>query len=74
MIKDDKTEWPCDIPGCNFVGSTRQLLWTHKRRQHIKSEKPWKCDQCDYASNTKNNLLLHQELICELMLLLIELK
>ena len=69
MTKDDKTEWPCDIPGCKYVGSTRKLLWTHKRRQHIKSEKSWKCDQCDYASNSKGNLVMHQELVIDIALL-----
>lgn len=63
MTKDAKTEWPCDIPGCNYVGKTRKLLWTHKRRQHIKTEKSWKCDQCDYASNSKGNLNMHKELV-----------
>jgi len=57
--KDRRTEWPCDLPGCNYVGETRTLLWTHKRN-HTKIEKPWKCDQCDYRCKTKTNLIHHK--------------
>ena len=62
MTKEIKTEWPCDIPGCKYVGKTRRNLYSHKRN-HVITEKPWKCDQCDYSCKLKANLLIHQEMV-----------
>ena len=61
IAKETKTEWPCDIPGCRYVGKARRNLWAHKR-QHLR-EKRWKCDQCDYACKLKANLTLHKEMV-----------
>ena len=61
MTKDSKTEWPCDLPGCRYVGKTRRNLWSHKRNHTL--AKPWKCDQCDYACKLKANLIIHQEMV-----------
>ena len=61
MTKETKTEWPCDIPGCRYVGKARRNLWAHKR-QHLR-EKLWKCDQCDYACKLKANLTIHKEMV-----------
>ena len=62
MTKEVKTEWPCDIPGCKYVGKTRRNLYSHKRN-HVITEKPWKCNQCDYSCKLKANLLIHQEMV-----------
>merc|ERR1719259_296639 len=62
MTKEVKTEWPCDILGCKYVGKTRRNLYSHKRN-HVITEKPWKCDQCDYSCKLKANLLIHQEMV-----------
>jgi hypothetical protein len=29
-----KTEWPCDVDGCSFVGKSHQSLAYHKRTAH----------------------------------------
>ena len=57
-FKEAKTKWPCDVPGCKYVGTCRQGLWCHKKTHS--NEKPYKCDQCDYACKTKTNLITHK--------------
>ena len=56
-----KAEWPCDFPDCTYVGKTRRNLWAHKRNH--RTEKPFKCDQCDYTSKQSANLKIHKELV-----------
>ena len=56
-----KAEWPCDFPECKYVGKTRRNLWSHKRNH--RTEKPFKCDQCDYACKLSANLRTHKELV-----------
>ena len=57
-FKEARTEWRCDVPGCKYVGRCRQSLWCHKKVHS--NEKPYKCDQCDYACKLKTNLIIHK--------------
>ena len=61
MTKDIKTDWPCDIPGCEYVGKDRRNLYRHKATHS--TERPWKCNQCDYTCKIKNSLIVHQEMV-----------
>ena len=61
MIKDVKTELSCDMPGCEYVTKDRRHLWRHKKIHS--TERPWKCDQCDYTCKVKDSLIIHQEMV-----------
>ena len=63
MAKDTKTDWPCDIPGCEYVGKDKRNLYRHKATHS--TERPWKCNQCDYTCKIKNSLIVHQEMVYE---------
>ena len=61
MVKDGKTELSCDMPGCEYVTKDRRHLWRHKKTHS--TERPWKCDQCDYTCKVKDSLIIHQEMV-----------
>ena len=48
----------CDHPGCNFKTIHKSALTIHQRIDT--GEKPFKCDQCNYASTQKYRLISHQ--------------
>ena len=61
MVKDVKTELSCDMPGCVYVTKDRRHLWRHKKIHS--TERPWKCDECDYTCKYKDSLIIHQEMV-----------
>ena len=61
MVKDVKTELSCGMPGCAYVTKDRRHLWRHKKIHS--TERPWKCDECDYTCKYKDSLIIHQEMV-----------